>query len=119
MAQPLSNYLRTHRKHAGFSEREVALLLGCRDASRISRYESFHRCPPLEIALAYEALFHTSVRELFTGFYRKVARETASRAQALTERLASERSTRLVARKLTALKAVTESSATIPGGHAR
>ena len=119
MAQPLPNYLRTYRKHAGFSQPEVAFLLGCRHGSLVSRHEQFRRRPSLEVALAYEALFQVSGRELFAGLYRKVARETAVRAEALSERVASERRSRLVARKLAALRTATEPSAAISADHAR
>lgn len=118
MAQPLHNYLRTYRKHAGLSQSEVAFLLGCRDGSRVCRHERFRRRPSLEVAMAYEALFQVSVRELFAGLYRKVASDTALRAKALTQELALRGSNRLVSRKLVALRAATEPTAATSRSHA-
>jgi hypothetical protein len=37
----------------------------------------------LETALAYEAIFRTSVSELFAGLYQKVEREVTERAKVL------------------------------------
>lgn len=118
MAQPLQNYLRTYRRHTGLYQHEVAFLLGYRDGSWVSRHEQFRRRPSLEEALAYEALFRVPVRELFAGLYRDVASETASRAEALSQRLASQRSNRLVSHKLATLKAIAEPAAFIPPRHA-
>jgi hypothetical protein len=40
----------------------------------------------LETALTYEAIFKTSVSELFGGLYQKVEREVAERAEILAAR---------------------------------
>lgn len=63
----LVNYVRAHRKRAGLSQREVALILGYGDEGVISRHELFRTVPPLLMALGYEAIFRTSVSELFPG----------------------------------------------------
>jgi len=65
----LHNYLRTYRKRAGLSQREMALLLGCRSTDKVSKYECFRRLPALQTAFAYEATFHVPVRELFAGVF--------------------------------------------------
>ena len=92
MTAPLENYLRSYRKRSAFSQAEVAFLLGSSSGAKISRYERRGRRPPLETALAYEAIFQVPVSALFAGLYQKVERETAARAQRLVQRLAgSER----------------------------
>jgi transcriptional regulator with XRE-family HTH domain len=88
MSAPLENYLRTYRKRSGFSQDEVAFLLGSASGQRVSRYECRARRPTLETALAYEAIFQVPVSALFAGLYQKVERETSSRAQALARKLA-------------------------------
>ncbi len=87
MACKLQNYLRTHRKHTGLSQDEVAFLLGCQSGTKVSRYERFIRQPTLETAFAYEALFGVPARELFAGTFQKVEKKTIRQAQLLTRRL--------------------------------
>src|SRR6266699_6662617 len=82
----LPNYLRANRKRLALSQDEVAFLLGAHSGTKVCRYERFVREPSLETALAYEAIFKTSVSELFGGLYQKVEREVAERAKILAER---------------------------------
>ena len=68
------------------SQDEVAFLLGGQGGIRVCRHERFVREPSLETALTYEAIFKTSVSELFGGLYQKVEREVAERAKILAEK---------------------------------
>ena len=81
------------------SQDEVAFLLGAQSGTNVSRYERFVREPTLETALAYEAIFKTSVSELFSGVYQKVEREVAERAKILAEKSDSGRPGAHTARK--------------------
>jgi transcriptional regulator with XRE-family HTH domain len=83
----LQNYLRTYRRRAGFSQDEIAYLLGAKSGTKTSRYERFRRTPSLETALAYEALFGVPVRELFAGVSARAERMTRRRARLLKKRL--------------------------------
>jgi transcriptional regulator with XRE-family HTH domain len=65
----LPNYLKTHRKHSGLTQCDIAFLLGDSDGAQLSRYEKHHRIPSLEIALAFESIFKTPVAELFAGLH--------------------------------------------------
>jgi len=85
----LPNYLRTHRRRAGFSQDEVAFVLGCRSGAKASRHERHSRVPGLETALAYEALFGVPVRELFAGVYQKVETDVLKRARILEGKLSA------------------------------
>lgn len=85
----LDNYLISHRKRAGFSQEEMAYLLGTRDGTATSRHEQFARTPTLETALAYEAVLGVPVRELFAGVYERAERSAVRRARLLSKRLAS------------------------------
>jgi transcriptional regulator with XRE-family HTH domain len=100
----LPNYLRLCRKRLGFSEDDIAFLLGVRHGSQVSRYEHFHRVPSLLTALAYHVIFRTSPPELFGGNYEKVERKVRARAKRLLRRLEAEPSDRSTARKLAWLR---------------
>src|SRR6266576_1911691 len=87
MSSPqLPNYLRANRKRLALSQDDVAFLLGTRSGAKVCRYERFVREPSLQTALAYEAIFKKSVRELFGGLYQKAEREVAERAKILAEK---------------------------------
>jgi transcriptional regulator with XRE-family HTH domain len=86
MAPPLRNYLRTHRKRADLSQRDVAYLLGVKSGAKISRYERLSREPGLRAALAYEAVFRVPTRVLFAGLYTCAERRVRRRARTLLRR---------------------------------
>jgi transcriptional regulator with XRE-family HTH domain len=79
----LANYIRAYRKKSGLSQREVAYLLGCETGAQVSRYERRRRLPPIQTALACQAVFGTPVADLFAGTYESAAREVKRRAQRL------------------------------------
>lgn len=92
----LPNYLRRHRKRDGFTQEQLAYLLGCRSSSKVSRYERFLRVPNLETALACEAIFHVPTRELFAGIYQRAQTRVLRRSAILARR--SKRGQKLKAR---------------------
>lgn len=108
MASPkLQNYLRSYRTRAGLLQRDVAFILGCESGEKVSRYEKRRRLPPLETALAYEAVFGVPVAELFAGLRDTVGRqiqrrlgEFGSRLQAKDVAKCKKSEARLVAHKL-------------------
>jgi transcriptional regulator with XRE-family HTH domain len=80
MARKLPDYLRSERRRAGLSQEDVAALLGT-GVRTISRYEQRARLPPLELALAYQAVFGTPVAELFPGRFREIVKRVRLRAE--------------------------------------
>ena len=100
----LPNYLRMYRKRAGFSQVEVARLLGTLDGAKVSRYERNTRVPTLKTALTYEAIFRTPVSELFAGRFQEAEREATKRAKILSERLGQIEQSKRVVRKLEVLR---------------
>jgi DNA-binding XRE family transcriptional regulator len=70
--QPLTNYLRTHRLKTGFTQEDLAVILGyvCRDA--ISRHERLDSTPSLLVALSYQVLYQMPVSEIFAGMTETV-----------------------------------------------
>jgi transcriptional regulator with XRE-family HTH domain len=83
MSRKLPHYLRSERKRAGLSQRDIAALLGDRTVSKVSRYEQRRRLPPLRMALAYEAILGKPVSQLFNGTYGPIRAEVARRARLL------------------------------------
>ncbi|MEX2526458.1 MAG: helix-turn-helix transcriptional regulator [Gemmatimonadota bacterium] len=83
MTKTLNNYLRTHRKHARLSQRDVARALGQKCGTVVSKHETNERVPHLDTALAYEALFRVPVRQLFQGRFEKVERRVRASSRAL------------------------------------
>lgn len=96
----LPNYLRLHRKRLGFSEKEIAFLLGLRCSSQVSRYEHFRRVPNLMTALAFHAIFRTASPELFGGKFETVEREIVKRAKRLLKKFEGQPGSAAMARKL-------------------
>ena len=86
----LPNYLKAHRKHSGLSQDEVAFLLGAENGSLLSRYEKRRRLPPLETALACEAIFGVPVAELFAGVREDIRKDIDKRRAALKTKLEAE-----------------------------
>ena len=69
----------------GFSQRQVARLLGHRDASMVSHYEHGRSYPPLLVALSLEIILRVPVAFLFPQLYEETRwrirqAEEASRA---------------------------------------
>lgn len=79
----LSHYLRSERRRAGLSQKDVAALMGLRSVAQISRYEQFRRWPPLKVALTYEAIFGKPVAQIFEGTYVNVQKAVRVRARRL------------------------------------
>jgi len=71
------NYLRTHRKQTGLSQREVGHLLGYKSQWQVSRHERGRTAPPLLTALGYEVIFRVPVSSLFARTHASAARSIA------------------------------------------
>jgi transcriptional regulator with XRE-family HTH domain len=102
--QQLASYLRSHRKRAGLSQKELAMLLGYPDEGPVSRHERLYCTPPFHIALGYEAVFSVSVSELFPAAFEEVSQAVEVRLKRLESRLQNStdkgRKAVLIARKL-------------------
>ena len=106
MAKKLPNYLRTYRKRKGFTQDEIAYLLGSYSGAKVSRYERFKRLPTLQTALAYQIIFDNPTEELFIGVFQKVERNTIKRIKSLTRKLEKEKPNPFTARKVEILKKI-------------
>lgn len=70
--EQIANYLRTHRKKSGLSQRELASILGFLTEIQVSRHERSITIPGLLIALAYEVVFCVPIAEMFPGLHGTV-----------------------------------------------
>ena len=104
----LPNYLRMHRKRAGFSQREVAILLGIQSAAQVSRYERFRREPTLRTVFTFAVILNQEPTELFAGLYEQATAVVEERARLLRRRIELRQNDPRAARKLAALRAITE-----------
>jgi transcriptional regulator with XRE-family HTH domain len=89
----LPNYLRTYRKRAGLSQRDVAVLLGSSDPTRVSRYELSKREPDVGVALAFEIIFGAPSRVLFAGRAAELEPVIRKRLEQLPQEKAKKLST--------------------------
>lgn len=89
--QVLGNYLRTHRRRSGLSQRELGSLLGYEDEGQVSRHERSKTTPPLIAALAYEVVFRVPVSDLFPGIHAEVTRMMEGNLAAFEEHLQQRR----------------------------
>jgi transcriptional regulator with XRE-family HTH domain len=106
----LKNYLRTYRRRAGFSQKEVAFLLGAASKGKVSRYEHYIRQPRLQTVFVYELILGATARELFAGIFQEIERTTINRAVLLASKLKQAHPKRMTARKLELLRAIIAAS---------
>jgi len=67
-----NNNLVLYRRRMGFTQKDVARLLGHRDASMVSHYEHGRSQPPLPVALSLEIILRTPVAFLFPNLYNSL-----------------------------------------------
>jgi transcriptional regulator with XRE-family HTH domain len=100
----LASYLRSHRKRAGLSQRELANILGFLAENQVGRHERGVLLPTLLVAVSLEVVFQVSIAELFPGIYETVRQNVEQRLTALEEELQQSavkgRRAALIARKL-------------------
>jgi transcriptional regulator with XRE-family HTH domain len=67
----------------GFTQKQVARLLGHRDATMLSHYEHGRALPPLAVALSLEIIYRTPVAFLFPGMYDELKLRIRAEEQSL------------------------------------
>ncbi len=102
--QRLANYLRTHRRNVGLTQRELGRILGHANEGPVSRHERFRATPSLVVALGYEIVFRVHVSEIFAGLRDEVEEDVETKLVELEEQLgqrsARGRDANATARKL-------------------
>ena len=66
----LTNYLLTHRKRLGYTQKQVADALRCSE-HQVYRYEQGRRLPDLKTAIRLELFYKASLQTLFAGLYEE------------------------------------------------
>jgi transcriptional regulator with XRE-family HTH domain len=82
MSRKLTHYLRSERRRAALTQADIASLLGGTWKGRVSWYER-GALPPIDVALAYEAILGIPVAELLAGSFDDVAFHVRDRARDL------------------------------------
>lgn len=100
------HYLRSCRRRAALSQRDIAFLLGVTAISKISRYERNVTLPPIRTALAYQVICGRSMESLFRGAYESVRAEVHHRAALLLEHAPAGLPPALIERRKESLKAM-------------
>jgi DNA-binding XRE family transcriptional regulator len=100
----LPNYLRTHRRKVGLTQRELGHILGHCNEGPMFRHERFRATPSLVVALSYEIIFRVPISEIFAGLRDEVEGHVEERLAAfendLQQRSAKDRNANAIARKL-------------------
>jgi len=102
--EQIGNFLRSHRRKSGLSQRELATIVGYLTPFQVARHEQSVVIPALMIAISYEVIFSVSIREIFPGLYRnietKIEEVLNSLEQELQESTAKGRKAAAIARKI-------------------
>ena len=69
---PATNRLMLYRKRMQLSQKQVAAILGLKNAAVLSHYEHGASLPPLQRALGLEIIYRVPVAFLFPELYEKI-----------------------------------------------
>jgi len=81
--------LRKYRRIRGLSQKQVAVILGLKTASRISRWERGDCLPSLVNAIRLATLYRTMVDGIFGDLVKAVRGEVQERERKMLERKSS------------------------------
>jgi transcriptional regulator with XRE-family HTH domain len=81
------SFVRAHRRRCGFSQAELALLLGVASSTTVSRIERSVRTPTATVMVACCILFGLSAPELFTSLHDEMEEVVATAAKNLRDEL--------------------------------
>ncbi len=81
MQRDVPNYLRTYRRRAGLTQKDLAILLGIGHQSSVSKLERRRRKPDLRVALGCQLIFGVAAAKIFPGVLAEVRRGIVERAQ--------------------------------------
>jgi transcriptional regulator with XRE-family HTH domain len=87
MKKRLDSYVRANRLRSGFTQKELAFIIGVKTRTFISYLEGRKRKPKLEIAFALHIVFGAEAADLFPGLFAGVEESVIARAYDLYESL--------------------------------
>ena len=82
----LSNYLYRLRRIRGYSQKQLAMLLGLRTREAISDFEQGRRLPSLQTAILLEIVLGTRLHEIYPEMYEHLGVAAVRREDALPGR---------------------------------
>lgn len=82
----IPNLLRKYRRIRGLNQKEIAAILGLRDASLISRWEKGRRIPSLMNAIRLAILCRSMVDALFFDHVRALREEIRGREEKIIQK---------------------------------
>jgi len=92
MVQNFKSYLRPLRRRWGFTQGELAFLLGSKTGKVVSRIEALKQEPTLTAAFSCGVIFNAAPVKLFPGLLSDVEQAVLSRARELYDELQGESS---------------------------
>ena len=87
MVQHFQTYLRPSRRRWGFTQGELAFLIGYKTSKGISRIEALTQMPTLNAALSCAVIFNTAPVKLFPGALYDAEQVVLDRANELYDQL--------------------------------
>jgi DNA-binding XRE family transcriptional regulator len=90
MVQRFQSYLRPLRRRWGFTQGELAFLIGYETGKSISRIEALKQTPTLNAALSCAVIFNTAPVKLFPGTLSDAEQLVFARASELYDQLQGE-----------------------------
>jgi DNA-binding XRE family transcriptional regulator len=92
MVQHFHSYLRPLRRRWGFTQGELAFLIGYETGKSISRIEALQQTPTLNTALSCSVIFNIAPVTLFPGALSDAEQRVCTRANQLYEELQGDSS---------------------------
>lgn len=80
------NYLFRLRRIRGYSQKQLALLVGLRIRKPVSDFEMGRRLPPLRVAMAFEVVLGAKLSEIYPDLYHDVGLQAVAREDQLPTR---------------------------------
>jgi DNA-binding XRE family transcriptional regulator len=87
MEKKITSHVRAYRRRWGFTQDELAFMIGLNSRSVVSKLECCDRLPTLVVGFALYTVFGTRGMELFPAVFREVEAGVLARAHELYERL--------------------------------
>src|SRR5438132_6048532 len=83
------NFILNMRRNRGLAQKQLAVLIGHKHTSMLSKYEHGRSLPPLQTALLLEIVLGVRLPELYPELYQTLTRQVATRAKRLPPQLRS------------------------------
>jgi transcriptional regulator with XRE-family HTH domain len=83
---PFTNYLFRLRTSRGYSQKQLAALLGLRLPKAVSDFEAGRRLPPLPLAMTLEIVLGAKLSEIYPDLYRTLGQQAVDREDRLPPR---------------------------------